>query len=122
MQLLVTGAAGYFGRAILPTLAADPAITGIVATDLAPPGFTHPKLRFERRDLVQDGAEDLLEGMDAAIHLAFVVERRRPGLRSGGDYRGSTSFSREASFWRSAAESSAGPRATRNSAAAFARS
>lgn len=78
MQLLVTGAAGYFGRAILPTLAEDPAITGIVATDLAPPAFTHPKLRFERRDLVHDGAEDLLEGMDAAVHLAFVVERK-PG-------------------------------------------
>jgi UDP-glucose 4-epimerase len=78
MQLLVTGAAGYFGRAILPTLADDPAIEAIVATDLVPPPFTHPKLRFERRNLVEEGAADLLVGKDAAIHLAFVVERK-PG-------------------------------------------
>ncbi|MDB5099512.1 MAG: NAD-dependent epimerase/dehydratase [Cyanobacteria bacterium RYN_339] len=78
MKVLITGAAGYFGRSILPTLADDPTISEIVATDLAPPPFTHPKLRFERRDLVADGAEDLLPGMDAAIHLAFVVERK-PG-------------------------------------------
>jgi nucleoside-diphosphate-sugar epimerase len=78
MKVLITGAAGYFGRAILPTLAADPAIEEIVATDLVPPPFQHPKLRFERRDLVAEGAEDLLAGMDAAIHLAFVVERK-PG-------------------------------------------
>lgn len=77
MKVLVTGAAGYFGNAVLRALAPDPAITGVVATDLVAPAFTDPKVRFERRDLLAEGAADLLDGVDAVIHLAFVVERQR---------------------------------------------
>ncbi len=79
MNVLVTGAAGYFGGAILRTLVADPTVTGIVATDLVAPRLVDPKVRFERRDLLAEGAADLLAGIDAVIHLAFVVERR-PGV------------------------------------------
>jgi UDP-glucose 4-epimerase len=77
MRVLVTGAAGYFGRAILPALAADPSIETILATDRQAPDFSHHKLRFVARDLVAVGAADLLDQVDAAIHLAFVVERQR---------------------------------------------
>lgn len=79
MNVLVTGAAGYFGGAVLRALADDPAITRIVATDLRAPAFSHPKLAFAARDLVAEGAADLVVGMDAVIHLAFTVERR-PGV------------------------------------------
>jgi nucleoside-diphosphate-sugar epimerase len=79
LEILVTGAAGYFGGAVLSALVDDPAVTGIVATDLRPPALAHPKVRFARRDLLAEGAEDLVAGADAVIHLAFTVERR-PGV------------------------------------------
>lgn len=79
MEVLVTGAAGYFGGAVLRALAQDPAVAGVVATDLRAPAVAHPKIRFERRDLVAEGAGDLVGRADAVIHLAFTVERR-PGV------------------------------------------
>ena len=79
MQVLVTGAAGYFGGAVLRALGDDPAVAGIVATDLRAPARLPAKARFEARDLLAEGAHDLVAGMDAVIHLAFTVERT-PGV------------------------------------------
>lgn len=75
MRVLVTGAAGYFGRQIVPALLADEAVEAVIATDRQLPTFAHPKLRLLRRDLIGDPIEDLFEGVDAVVHLAFRVER-----------------------------------------------
>ena len=79
MRVLVTGAAGHVGRAVVPALISDPRVTSVLATDLAAGSpFADPRVTYVARDLTGEGAEDLLGQVDAAIHLAFRVERR-PG-------------------------------------------
>jgi nucleoside-diphosphate-sugar epimerase len=78
MQVLVTGAAGYFGRQIVPALLADPRVTRVRAADLKATSASHPKLEGVAHDLTRDDPQSLLDGVDAVIHLAFQVERK-PG-------------------------------------------
>lgn len=78
MRVLVTGAAGYFGRQIVPALLEDPRVTEVVALDRVPFPTPHPRLNGAVRDLAAGEGGELLAGMDAAIHLAFHVDRR-PG-------------------------------------------
>ena len=70
---------GSWGGPVLRGGDADPAVAGIGARDLRAPAWIPAKARFEARDLLAQGAEDLVPGMDAVIHLAFTVERK-PGV------------------------------------------
>lgn len=81
MKVVVTGAAGRLAAAVLPRLAAEPAIDEIRAVDLRPAAFAHPKIRFRQDDFRADATRALLEGADALAHLAFVVLRGRTPRR-----------------------------------------
>lgn len=79
MKVVVTGAAGRLAAAVLPRLAAEPAVSGIVAVDLQPlaASTSTSKVRFVQGDFRSDAARELLAGADALVHLAFVVLRGR---------------------------------------------
>ncbi len=65
MRILVTGAAGDFGRDLVPLLAKDHQVR---ATDVRP--VTVP-CEFAQADLLDDAARrELVDGVDAIIHLA----------------------------------------------------
>jgi UDP-glucose 4-epimerase len=77
MRVVVTGASGSLGEAVLDRLVADDAIGDLVAVDVAPPRryAHHPKVRHVRADVRDASLPDALRGTDAVLHLAFVVER-----------------------------------------------
>lgn len=80
MRVLVTGAAGHLGRVLLPHLLADPAIGAVVGLDRAASPATHPRLTMLAGDLLGPDLPRALAGVDAVIHLAFILNRRAAGL------------------------------------------
>lgn len=74
----ITGASGSLGEAIVSILLKDPVIEKIRALDLVRP-HRHKiggKLEFQTCDVRNKDFERHLEGCDALLHLAFVVEKR----------------------------------------------
>ncbi|MBC7541333.1 MAG: NAD-dependent epimerase/dehydratase family protein [Candidatus Sericytochromatia bacterium] len=89
IRILVTGASGYFGRVIVPSLLALPNVAHVIATDLAPyapmPNVTtHALWHYKSLDLSRATIADiepLLEGIDVVVHLAFQM-LSKPGVDS----------------------------------------
>ena len=73
MRVFLTGSSDYIGQRVLRLLSEDPEVDEIVGFDLAPPTVDFPKLRYVQGDVTQP-FDDLLEGVDAAVHLAFIVD------------------------------------------------
>lgn len=87
MRVLITGAAGCLGRALLPTLLADHRITAIIAHDQRGLSYDHPRLHAMKGDIRDPELADVVRTVDAVVHMAFVVieshlgrERRNRGL------------------------------------------
>lgn len=79
MRVLVTGAAGFLGRATVARLAADPDIDEVVALDVADrPARDRAGVRWVRHD-VCDPIDFLLEGrrFDAVVHGAYAIRPTR---------------------------------------------
>ena len=77
-RVAITGSSGYIGGQLVRRLSSDPAVEAIIGIDARPPENQPSKLRFYLRDVAKPW-NDLLteEGVDAAIHLAFVVRPSR---------------------------------------------
>jgi len=74
MKLLLTGSASHLARSLLPRLCADTRIKQIIGVDLKPAFLSHAKYQHHQIDIRQrDQLQALMPGMDALIHLAFVV-------------------------------------------------
>jgi uronate dehydrogenase len=68
MKLLITGAAGEIGRAVVPVLADRHEVRATDVVEAAPP------CEFVQANLLDDGAVDkLVEGVDAVLHLAALL-------------------------------------------------
>lgn len=74
-RVLVTGAAGFIGAALLRRLLQRDDVAQVVAADLAAPAVRHPRLRAMACDLAQPGAAAALAGagVDEVFHLASLV-------------------------------------------------
>ena len=71
----VTGASGNLGRLIVERLLASEWVERVIALDRKPPPRVDPRLRFANVDVREPDLARHLEGADAVLHLAFIVER-----------------------------------------------
>jgi nucleoside-diphosphate-sugar epimerase len=74
MRVGVTGVSGYIGRLLFERLGADPGVSEVVGLDINPPPFTSEKLKFVKADIRSPSIQESLKGLDALVHLAFIVE------------------------------------------------
>ena len=75
MKVVVTHAGGAFAQALLPALCAHVGVDSVLALDVRPVRFAHPKLAVHAVDPLDPGASVLLAGCDALVHvppLAFA--------------------------------------------------
>ena len=73
MRVLITGAAGCLGQALLPVLLADSRITEIIAHDQRALSSTHPRLRTITGDIRDQTLARAAAEVDAIVHMAFIV-------------------------------------------------
>jgi len=75
--LAITGVSGYFGKVLMPYLEEDSDIEKIIGIDIRPPNQLQEwkKLEFHRMDIRDPGIESFVKGVDALVHLAFVLMR-----------------------------------------------
>lgn len=80
VRILVTGSSGCLGRVLVPALLADPRVTHVTGIDLRDAVLAHPRFTHVRADLAAADTARLLPGLDAAVHLGYVVLRGRRSL------------------------------------------
>ncbi len=78
MRVVVTGASGQLGTAVLRRLIDGRPFKRIVALDLQPPLVVSGKLEPIIADVRAPDLEQHLAGADALIHLAFIVTTKVP--------------------------------------------
>jgi UDP-glucose 4-epimerase len=81
MRVAVTGSASCLARVLLPRLCDDPRVTEVVGIDLRAPRLRHPRLTPVTLDVRAPALGDVLGGIDALVHLAFVVMQADLGRR-----------------------------------------
>jgi len=77
MKVVVIGGSGNVGTSVLRALSSDPAIERIVGVARRLPGFTPPKTEWVRADITSSPLVPILDGADAAIHLAWAIQPSR---------------------------------------------
>lgn len=75
MKVLVTGGASHLARALLPRLLADARIERVVGVDMRASPLRRRRYRHVRLDVRSPKLAKAMAGVDAVIHLAFVVRR-----------------------------------------------
>lgn len=74
LSVAITGASGLVGQRLVLTLADSQQISRIVGLDVREPRRRVRKLEFHRVDIGGAELKPLLEGVDALVHLAGVVD------------------------------------------------
>ncbi|MBB4689154.1 NAD-dependent epimerase/dehydratase family protein [Amycolatopsis jiangsuensis] len=73
-RIVVTGATGNIGTAVVRALAADPAVGAITGLVRRPAGDPPPKTEYVRADVARDSLTAALRGADAVVHLAWLFQ------------------------------------------------
>jgi nucleoside-diphosphate-sugar epimerase len=73
MRVVVTGATGMVGTAVVRALAADPAITEVTGLARRVPAEAGGPVRWRRADVRGDDLAPALRGADAVVHLAWMI-------------------------------------------------
>jgi len=79
-RIVVTGASGNVGTAVLRALNEDPDVGTIVAIARRRPEWTVDKAEWVLADVATDDLVPLLSGADAVIHLAWLLQPARTPL------------------------------------------
>lgn len=74
MRIAVTGATGNVGTSVLVSLAQDSAVTSIVGIARRKPTQAFPKVEWRSADVVSDDLVTLFRGVDAVVHLTWIVQ------------------------------------------------
>ena len=78
MRVVVLGASGNVGTALLRALEAEPAVDEVVAAARRPPDrWVSAKTAWRSLDIVADPLEPVLAGADAVVHLAWLIQPSR---------------------------------------------
>lgn len=77
MRVVVTGATGNVGTSVLAALAAEPEVEAITGIARRRPALELPKVTWMQADVVADDLTAALEGADAVIHLAWLIQPSR---------------------------------------------
>ena len=77
MRIVVTGATGNVGTALLRSLAADERVEEIVGIARRLPDWRNPRTRWVRADVAADPLEPHFAGADAVVHLAWLIQPSR---------------------------------------------
>jgi UDP-glucose 4-epimerase len=77
MRVAVIGATGNIGTSVLAALTADPRVSSIVAVARRPAASADPKVEWSARDVTRDDLDRLMEGADAVICLAWLIQPSR---------------------------------------------
>jgi nucleoside-diphosphate-sugar epimerase len=77
MRVVVTGATGNVGTALLRALGREDAVTEIVGIARRIPAAAPPKTRWSRADVACDDLEPLLRGAACVVHLAWLIQPSR---------------------------------------------
>lgn len=82
MRVVVLGASGNAGTALLRALDAEPAVDEVVAIARRPPDrWPSAKVSWRALDIVSDPLDDVLRGADAVVHLAWLIQPARDPAR-----------------------------------------
>jgi UDP-glucose 4-epimerase len=77
MRVVVTGATGNVGSAVLRALDAEPRVDEIVGLARRAPGRRLGRAEFVSADVTTDRLEPIFTGADAVIHLAWLIQPGR---------------------------------------------
>jgi UDP-glucose 4-epimerase len=77
MRVVVVGASGNVGSALVRALSADDSIDEITGVARRVPGLELPKLSWVGADVVSSDLEPIFSGADAVVHLAWAIQPNR---------------------------------------------
>lgn len=77
MKVVITGATGNVGTSTIEALVRDPQIESIVGIARRRPGWEPAKTEWVERDILAPGLEEIFDGADAVIHLAWAIQPSR---------------------------------------------
>lgn len=81
MRIAITGVSSRLGRELVSLLDRDAAVVEILGFDRLEPRCGSKKLKFVKRDIRDDRIRRDLQGQDAIVHLAFIVQPPIPALK-----------------------------------------
>src|ERR671932_434509 len=77
MRVVVIGASGNVGTAVLRALAREDRVREVVGVARRVPGTPAPKTTWAQADISRDDVEPLVRGADCVVHLAWLIQPSR---------------------------------------------
>jgi UDP-glucose 4-epimerase len=77
MRIVVVGASGNVGTSVLRALADEPAVDHVIGVSRRLPEMRFPKVEWRTADISRSALEPHLQGADAVIHLAWLIQPSR---------------------------------------------
>ncbi|HWC10661.1 MAG TPA: NAD-dependent epimerase/dehydratase family protein, partial [Acidimicrobiales bacterium] len=79
MRVVVAGATGNVGTAVVRALADEAAVEGVVGVARRRPALELPKVEWQRADVTRDDLSETFAGADAVVHLVWWVQPSHDG-------------------------------------------
>jgi UDP-glucose 4-epimerase len=81
MRVVITGASGNVGSALVERLAREPRVTSLVGVCRRRPEWSPPKITWVEADVATDRLASTFDGADAVVHLAWLFQpTHRPDI------------------------------------------
>ena len=77
MRIVVTGATGNVGTAVLEALGSEPAVGSVLGLARRLPETRPPKVEWAAADVCESDLRHLFAGADAVVHLAWLIQPSR---------------------------------------------